>query len=133
MSAQDFVECFALGAAEGLLAKHVEDRAQRGATALFNFTIKFDKWDVEPLGQQLAQGGFAAAAQTNECNAFAARIFRRCTEFLQQHSPRFCECRWRQALEELRQQDHIERGLGPFLNKLRDRQADGPRRFAATG
>ena len=105
MSAQDLVQRFALGAAECLLAEHVENLAQGGAAAPFDFAVKFDEWNAEPLGQQSAERGFAAAAQSNECNALAARTSSDgAAEALEQQVARFCECGWRQALEELRQQ-----------------------------
>ena len=125
--AQHVVERLALGAAEGLLAEHLEDFAQRGAAALLDLAVEFDERHAERSRQQAAERRFAAAAQADQRDAPLRKSSDGCAEMLQQQLARLRERRRRQPLEELRQQHQVERRFGAVMHQLRDRQADGAR------
>ena len=68
MLAQHVVECFALGAAEGLLTEHVEDFAQGGAAALLDLAVELDEGHV--------RGAPPACGRASTCRRRAGRSAR---------------------------------------------------------
>src|SRR5262249_35034645 len=127
MPAQHIVERLTLGAAESLLAEHVEYLAQGGAAALLDLAVELDEGHAEALGEEPPKRRLAAAAQANERDAPAPGIVGWIAEVLEQKITRFCERRRREPLKELRQQNKIEGRLGAFMHQLGDGKAEGAR------
>src|SRR6516162_9127355 len=125
--AEHLVERLALGAAEGLLAEHVEDFAQVCAAAPLNLAVELDEGHVEALGQQAAEGRFATAAQTDERNTPTPQALWWLAEMLEQHFACIRQRGWRQPLEELRQEHEIQRRLGAVVQQLSHREPNGAR------
>ena len=125
--AQHVFQRLALGAAEGLLAEHVEDLAQWRAAAALDLAVELDEGHVEPRRQQAAERRLAAAAQADQRDAPAPQIVRRLAEMLQQQVARLAQRGRRQPFEELAQQHQVERRIGAFVDELGHRQADGAR------
>src|SRR5262249_55262927 len=107
MPAQHLVEGLALGAAESLLAEHVEDLAQGGAAALLDLAVELDEGHVEALGEEPPKRRLAAAAQADQRDAPAAGIIGWIAEVLEQKIARFREGRRGGAPAGVRQQREV--------------------------
>ena len=125
MLGEHVLERLALGAAEGLLAEHVEDLGQRGAGAALDLTVKLDEGHAERLGRQRPERRFAAAAQANQRDAARAVGLGRRAEALGDELAHLAERLRRQALEILREQGQLDRRLRALAHEFRDRGADG--------
>ena len=107
MLAQHVVERVTLGAAESLLAEHVEEFAQGGAAAPFDLAVEFDEGNAKLLREQGAECRLAAAAQTDQRDAPTTYILGGRGKMLGHELPGFYEHVRGQPLQKLRQQHQI--------------------------